>query len=107
MSWFYNKEIILMEQDGSLVRGSWVESIPTEIKLIPCDVQPANRELIFKEYGYYIDCNYRVFCDADSSLDVGAMVKYDGDLFDLVKIIKWDDYLDMFINEHKGDVSNG
>lgn len=102
-NWFYNKEITLLQESGGyLFHGSWIEGSITEVKTIPCDVQPSNREKIYKDYGYYIDCTYRVFCDIDSSITVGGMVRYKGNDFDIVKVIEWDDYLDVFIQERGG-----
>ena len=98
MAWFYDKQIILMaETGGALVHGSWVEGTLTEQKTIACDVQPASRDLIYKEYGYYIDCTYRVFCDPDGELKEGAIVKYNGEQFKVMKIVPWDNYYDVFI----------
>lgn len=100
MDWFYNKKITLLEEkDGYLYHGSWVDGELVEIKMIPCDVQPASREQIFKDYGYYIDCSYRIFCNTDGAIDVGNMIRYNGNDFNIVKIIKWDDYYDVFIQE--------
>ncbi len=99
--WFDNKEIDLMSENGHLESGSWVDDNPTKLDTISCDIQPANREQIFKEYGYYIDCSYRVFCDAVyyNFIFDGGLIKYNGNLFDIVKIIMWDDYLELFIKE--------
>jgi len=108
MDWFYNKQIILMTvSEGYMYHGSWVEEGYTQLKTIACDVQPANRELIFKEYGYYIDCKYRVFCDINSIITLGCIVKYSDNYFIVDKIIVWDDYFDMFLNEYKGVVVIG
>lgn len=106
MAWFYDKQIILMaETGGSLVHGSWVEGTLTEQKTISCDVQPSSRDLIYKEYGYYINCTYRVFCDPDGDLQEGSIVKYNDEQFKVVKIVPWDDYFDVFIQsvEVSGD----
>lgn len=103
MSWFYNKQISLMaETGGYMYHGSWVEGELKEAKTISCDVQPANREQIYKDYGYFIECSKRIFCDVDGDIDVGSLVKYDNQLYKVVKIIKWDDYMDVFI-EVSGD----
>lgn len=104
--YFYNKEIVLLkETEGHMYHGSWVDGEIMEVKTITCDVQPASREQIFKDYGYYIDCTKRVFCNLDSDITIGGMVRYRENNFDVVKVIEWDDYLDVFIKE-RGD-SNG
>ncbi|MEA4921392.1 MAG: hypothetical protein VB078_10805 [Clostridiaceae bacterium] len=98
MDWFYNKKLSLMcESGGYLYHGSWIDGTLTEVKSITCDVQPGNRELIYKEYGYYIDCTYRVFCDVDNDIKEGSIVKYGKNQFKVMKIVPWDDYYDVFI----------
>jgi len=98
--YFYDKEIsLLKESEGYLYHGSWVKGTLTELKTLFCDVQPSNRELVFKEYGYYIDCTKRIFCDVDSDIADGDIVEYKGIRFKIEKIIEWDDYLDIFMKE--------
>jgi len=100
MDYFYNKEIILLtETDGYMHRGSWIDGSLEETKTIKCDVQPASREQIYKDYGYYIDCTYRIFCDTDNDIKIGGKVKYKDNIYDIIKLIPWDDYFDMFIKE--------
>lgn len=99
-NYFYNKEIILLaETEGYLHHGVLVEGVLTETKTINCDVQPANREQIYKDYGYYIDCKYRVFSDVDTDIKLGAKVKYKDNTYKIVKVIEWDSYYDIFIDE--------
>lgn len=101
-NWFYNKQITLLkETDGYMYHGSWMDGEIVEVRSIPCDVQPASREQIFKDYGYYIDCTYRAFCDLDNDIVIGGMVCYKDKDFDIVKVIEWDDYLDCFIKERE------
>lgn len=98
--WFYDKEIsLLKESDGYMYHGVWKDGTLTVLKTIPCDVQPANRDLIFKEYGYYIDCKLRIFCDIDSDILIGDIIEYKGTQYKIVNLIPWDDYFDMFADE--------
>ena len=107
MGWFYNKSITLMgETDGHMDRGVWVKGTPIEVKTISCDVQPASREQIYKDYGYYIECSQRVFCDVDNDFKAGSLVKYDGEQYKIAKVVKWDTFMDIFIQNVDGD-SNG
>lgn len=100
MSWFYNKTITLLKQtDGYMYHGSWINGELKEYAQIKCDVQPANRELIFKEYGYYINCSMRVFCDMFENLTEGDYIKYKDNTYQVIKLIRWDDYIDMFMQE--------
>lgn len=97
---FYDKEIKLFKQsEGHLYHGSWIDGEPTVLKTISCDVQPSNRELIFKEYGYYIDCKIRIFCEVDTDIIIGDMIEYEDAQYKIVELIPWDDYYDIFANE--------
>lgn len=97
---FYDKEIVLLKKTGgSIIRGVWKEGTIAPYKTIPCDVQPASKESIFKEYGYTIDCTKRVFCDVDTELVNDSLVTYNGVQFTITKIIEWDDYYDVFMKE--------
>ena len=97
---FYNKEITLLkETEGYLYHGSWIEGTIEPVKDIVCDVQPSNKELIYREYGYYIDCTKRIFCDVDADIVEGDLIEYEGVRFRIEKLITWDDYYDIFIKE--------
>lgn len=101
MDFFYNKEITLMEQTAGHKdkNGIWVKGELSPIKTIFCDVQPASKEQIYKDYGYSIDCTKRVFCNADNTIKTGNIVQYQNTNYTIVKIIEWDDYYDMFLKE--------
>lgn len=97
MGWFYDKQIALMAESGGYMHhGSWINGELAKVKTISCDVQPASREQIYKDYGYYIECTQRIFCDTDDDLIIGSLIEYDGALYKIVKIVKWDDYMDVF-----------
>ncbi len=87
----------MQEQGGGLSHGVWVDGQLAPVRVIACDVQPASREQIFKEYGYYIDCSKRVFCDIDTGLIAGAIVRYQSEDYKIVKVVEWDDYLELFL----------
>jgi hypothetical protein len=97
---FYDKEITLLkETGGSLLHGTWQEGTLAPYKIISCDVQPASRDSIYKDYGYYIECTKRVFCDIDTELVNDAYVLHKNVKYQIVKVIEWDDYLDVFMKE--------
>ena len=98
--WFYDKSVsVLRETEGYLYHGSWVDGTLQEVLQLACDVQPANREQIFKDYGYHIDCSIRVFCDI-SDIRIGDIAKYNEQQYKIVKVIRWDDYLDIFAEDY-------
>lgn len=65
-----------------------------EVCQLVCDVQPVNREQLYKEYGFEIDCSVRIFCDL-CDIRVGDIIEYGGQQHKIVKIIRWNDYLDV------------
>lgn len=98
--WFYDKSVsLLRESKGYLYHGSWVDGTLQEVLRLTCDVQPANREQIFKDYGYTIECSIRIFCDF-SDIRTGDIVGYNGQQYKIVKVIRWDDYLDIFAEDY-------
>lgn len=100
MDWFYDKSVTVLEEtNGHLYHGSWVEGELSQKEQFSCDVQPANREQIYKDYGYYIDCSIRIFCDL-VDLRIGNIVEYAGQRYKVVKVIQWDDYLDVFAEDY-------
>jgi hypothetical protein len=97
---FYDKEIVLLkETSGQMFHGTWQEGTLAPYKTILCDVQPASKDTIYRQYGYDIDCTKRVFCDVDTEIVNDAFVTYKGDKFQLKKVIEWDDYYDVFMKE--------
>lgn len=98
---FYDKSIVLMtlSEGHKDSNGIWIKGELTPLKTILCDVQPASRELIFKDYGFNIDCTKRIFCDVDNDLKTGGVIKYKDINYTIVKLVEWDDYYDMFVKE--------
>ena len=100
MDWFYNKEIkVLRQTEGRLYRGTWVDGTIQEVLTIPCDLHPSNREQIYKDYGYYIDCAVHIFCDL-ADIRIGDIIQYGSVQFKVNKLIRWDDYLDIFAEDY-------
>lgn len=90
---FYDKEITIMEDSGYLNdSGRWVEGGLTTVKTIECDVQPYSSELAYKDYGYDKDVKYRVFVDPEPLIELGSVIEYMNEQYNVVKIVDWDDY---------------
>lgn len=98
--WFYGKEIQVIGQGEGYLddSGIWHDGTETVIKTIPCDVQPYTKELAYKDYGFTVDCTKRVFCDPDTDLQNGVKVQYNGEPYVIVKLIDWDDYYDIMLD---------
>jgi hypothetical protein len=100
MNYFYSKEIILLtETDGYMDRGVWIEGELTETKTIKCDVQPYSKERLYSDYGFNIDCTYRVFAESDPDITVSKKAKYKDTVYTIVKVIEWDNYIEFIIHE--------
>lgn len=98
---FYNKKIdILTTTNGSTNEyGMYVEGTETIKATISCDVQPITRELALKEFGYEDDVEYRVFCGITSDIDTGVMVNYNNARYKVIKLMIWDDYMDVLLDK--------
>ena len=98
---FYDKSITLMKTSigHKDYNGVWIKGQLEPFKSIFCDVQPASREQIYKDYGYYIDCTKRIFSDIDTDIKTGGVVKYQEKNFTITNIVEWNDYLDIFLKE--------
>lgn len=97
---FYNKEIEIYNlcsyedefgvthEDGYKLVGS-----------LMVDVQPYSSEKLKKDYGYDIECTKRIFMDFNKNMVESTLIKYRNEIFEVKKIIEWDDYLDIAIKE--------
>ena len=49
-----------------------------------------------------------MFCDLDIAIDEATLITYRGKPFDIVKVIEWDDYFDISLNDAVGvDIIEG
>ena len=82
---------------SSKVNGITIPGVLTWIKDInDVDIQPYNKSLAMKNYGYDIECNRRLYIDNfDSVINIGTILRYTdgyGKVINLsVKAIPWDD----------------
>lgn len=98
--WFYDKDVIIFrKEEGHLYHGSLVEGELQEVCRLICDVQPVNREQLYKEYGFQLDCSVRIWCDP-CDIRAGDVAEYAGERYKIVKVIRWDDYLDVIGKEY-------
>lgn len=100
---FYNKEIELLTQTEGYVdsKGICHDGEDIVLKKIMADVQPYSSERLYREYGYNVKCVKRVFCDLDNKIVEGMKIKYQNNFYIINKIIEWDDYLDIMIDNWK------
>ncbi|WP_313757185.1 hypothetical protein [Tissierella sp.] len=99
---FYDKEISILNDTGYVDEGGlWVEGEITTIKTIQCDVQPHTQKMNYRDFSYDKDAKYKVFCDPDELLKLGTQVRYKDNIYYLVEIKDWDDYLILLLDDKK------
>ena len=99
---FYHKTIII-SRDGEKYKdeyGITHYSTETVYKTTKADVQPYSRELLKKEYGYDIECTKRVFMALDNTISDKWYITYESVKYTIVKIIKWDTYMELVLNDN-------
>lgn len=97
---FYDKEMEIWEK-GKKDKGSFGQDIigePEFIKKMLVDVQPYFSEEAQKDYGFTIDCSKRIFMDLEDINIDSNFIKYRNKKYEIVKIIEWDNYMEVIIN---------
>lgn len=99
---FYDKEISILGNTGYLDdNGLWVEEDDEVVKTIQADVQPYSNKMAYIDYAFDKDVKYRVFCDVEPLLKLGTQVSYKNDIYYIVEIKDWDDYLILLLDDKK------
>ena len=84
---FNNKDVIIAEYEIDDYTGKTEKTVLSEIK---ADVQPYSGGRAREQYGLDIECQMRMFCDMSDDVKVGNRVEYDGDIYDITYVQKWD-----------------
>lgn len=98
---FYDKVLTIKSSVEGVLNedGIWYKGQDFLLKVIQCDAQPYSSQLLYKDYGYTEDVKYRVFCDKDNDITVGLPVEYEGKTYKIVRIISWDDHMELMIDD--------
>lgn len=98
---FYNKTIELLGFTEGYVddNGIYIKGTETTLKTIECDVQPYSSQLLYQDYGYQEQCTKRVFLEPDNDFMVGKKIRYNGKLFKIVRVIEWDSYYQLMLDD--------
>lgn len=96
----YDKEIkVLTEEEGYTDDyGIWHDGEKQIVKTIYGDVQPYSSELLYKDYGFRVQCTKRVFCDVDSGIHEGTLLEIKEVEYKVMKIIEWNSYMELMID---------
>jgi hypothetical protein len=97
---FYDKEIEIWKKGTTSKNtiGQMVSATPVFIKSTLVDIQPYSSEEAKKDYGFTIECTKRMFCDIEDINIDSNIIKYNSKDYNVVKIIPWDDYLEVMLN---------
>lgn len=100
---FYTKEVKIYKPENTEDKwGAIIEGQYRLVKTAKVDVQPNSRDKLNKEYGYDLETTLRLFCDVSEPITEASLISYRGQPFDVVKIVEWDDYLDIALNDAVG-----
>jgi len=73
------------------------------IKSIDADIQPFSKSILFED-GFQIDITSRLFCDIDDSITGECYVEFANEMYKVMEIKKWDDYLEVYLYKLKRQV---
>lgn len=95
---FYNKDVTIKyyakTKDAYGITRNDVEVI---YKTLSVDVQPYSKQRLEKDYGYTDECTKIVYLDLDNNIKINWVVVYEGINYDVVRIVKWDDYMELML----------
>ncbi|MDY8025233.1 MULTISPECIES: hypothetical protein [Paenibacillus] len=76
------------------------EFIP--VQLIMADVQPYRKSFSFED-GYILETTYRAFCPLESLLLSNCYIRISKDVFIILDMKKWSDYMELYLYQCKQD----
>lgn len=97
---FYNFEVELWKKGTSFKDsiGQIINNPPDFLKNMMVDIQPYSSEEAKKDYGFTVNCTRRMFCDVEDININTNIIKCKNKDYDVVKIIEWDDYMEVLLN---------
>jgi|SRR5699024_4552803 len=97
---FYNKEIEIWTKEKFHKDdiGEIRYKPPKLVKILMVDVQPYSSEEALKDYGFTVECSKRIFMDIENVYINTHFIQYRNREFEITKIIEWDDYLEVMVN---------
>jgi len=99
MNWFYNYQISVTKQvnEYDSITGLFDRADSVVIHNIPCDIQPLDVTVDIDTSGKLIDANYKIYLDADPTIDTNCKVSFNNQNFSIVKITDWTDYYILYV----------
>ncbi|KJD42331.1 hypothetical protein [Paenibacillus terrae] len=72
------------------------------VQLIMADVQPYRKSFSFED-GYTLETTYRAFCPLESLLQSNSYVRIGKDVFIILDMKDWSDYVELYLYRCKPD----
>ncbi|AOK91368.1 hypothetical protein AOU00_16980 [Paenibacillus polymyxa] len=69
---------------------------------VMADVQPYRKSFSFED-GYILETTYRAFCPLESLLQLNGYVRIGKDIFIILDIKEWSDYMELYLYRCKAD----
>jgi len=73
------------------------------VKSIYADFQPYTKSIMFGD-GFQIDITNRLFCDIDSSINMSSYLKIGNEIYKVMDLKVWDDFLEVYLYKLKRQV---
>ncbi|MBE0341886.1 hypothetical protein E4V51_12755 [Paenibacillus sp. 28ISP30-2] len=72
------------------------------VQLIMADVQPYRKSFSFED-GYILETTYRAICPLESLLQLYGYVQFAKDVFIILDMKEWSDYVELYLYRCKPD----
>lgn len=66
------------------------------IKTINGNVQPYTKNISYED-GYELEITKRAFCDQDVQLDVTTYIRIEGQIYKIIELKEWSDYVELYL----------
>lgn len=70
---------------------------------VKCEVEPFGSELSEKSYGVFVKATHRAFSEPNDLLQLDELVRYDSEIYEITKIVKYDKHYETMLNYIGGD----
>lgn len=100
---FYVKKVEIWEKGNSVDLGGGliIDGELEKVREIKVDIQPYTRSQAKRDYGLDVDVTNTMF-SAPVQLKPGvSVIVYQGDFYDVIEVIDWEEYVEAIINRRR------
>ena len=96
---FYNTKIEILKSEQGIVDdyGIYQDGDESVVDTIYGDLQPYSSDLVYKDYGYRVECTNRIYCDPNDYITAGSSLNINSKKFKVTKMIVWDTYMEVMV----------